>query len=197
MRRRYAAIMLSMIVIATFATSSSTAASVYEMGGGGTLTATPTSPGMPACAPGVNQPPASCGTSSLTTWVFGSLPIFSAGALFDQPQGAAYDCQASVITTRGGTDNFRLNWNFDCTLGQGAGHTRITGNFHNEQPGMLAFVGCFKVGSTTAEQYNCAGTSGQTVDATCAGMFEPTSFTGSPPRITQVLFEGECTAASA
>ncbi|MGH2830259.1 MAG: hypothetical protein ACRDJM_07225 [Actinomycetota bacterium] len=188
------AAMLTVSAILTM--SPAPAASGYEMGGGGTLTASSTSPGMPACAPVANQPAANCGTSTANTFLFGSLPIGSAGVLFDQPQAASYDCQASNVTTVGGTDNFRLNWNFDCTLTNGVGHARITGNFQNSaNPGVPLFAGCFKVGSSTAQQYNCSGTSGRTIVATCAGMFEPTSFTGSPPRITQVLFEGECTSA--
>lgn len=172
------------------------AASAYEMGGGGTLTVAAGDPGMPACAPVLQQPPASCGTAVSNTWVFGSLPILSGGALFDTPQAAAYNCAASTITTVGGTDNFRLNWNFDCTRTSGTGHARITGNFNNASaPGVPVFRGCFKAGSATAEQYDCAGSSGRTVPAVCSGALEPVAFAGSPPRITQVIFEGECSAA--
>lgn len=175
------------------------ASTAYEMGGGGTLTKTTASPGMPACAPVVNQPAASCGTNTVTTWTFGGIPIFSAGVLFDRQQAGDYNCAASIVTTRGGTDNFRLDWDFDCTRANdgSVGWPRITGQFNNNSsPGVPIFAGCFKVNST--DPYTCSSSGGgQWIAATCAGMFEPTAFDGAPPKITQVLFEGECTSAAA
>lgn len=198
MRRKAAPVVLAALMCTALVGGFTQAGAVtaYEMGGGGTLTVAAGNQGMPACAPVIGQPAASCGTSTVNNWVFGSLPIFSGGVLFDTQQAGAYNCQSSIITTVGGSDNFRLNWNFDCTRTTGIGHARITGNFqNNSRPGVPIFDGCFKVGSVAAEQYNCSGTSGSTITALCGGMFEPTAFAGSPPKITQVLFEGECTSA--
>lgn len=211
---------LSLIGLVALTTSPAPAAtSVYEMGGGGTLEALDAG-GMPACVRfteyggmGDNVQSQNCNSAKMTSWKFGTLPILSGGVLFGKPQAATYGCGNSEVKTVGGTDNFQVDFSFNCDLQAGTGWGKITGFFSSDPDGApsglygpeTAGTGCtgpcglgrpYWEGEFRASNSDGTGAVGP-VPMKCSGMFEPTGFgTFGGTSVTDVLFEGECTAVS-
>jgi hypothetical protein len=153
------------------------AASAYQMEGGGQLNAT-SGPGLPACA-GVAG---NC-TPTTSVFTFDTLPIVGTGVLADTPVAGQYNCPSSVTVT-GTTAAFSINWSFSCSLEVGEGPDVITGSFGGAYP---LFTGSFRIGTSGAPQ-----------SSRCTGGFAPTSFgqNAGGPTITGAQFVGECTAVT-
>lgn len=211
MRRRGIAALVSVLLVGLLAIAlPGQTVTAYEMYGFGAIK-NQSGPGMPACVghAGVKLG-GNCSDGAGTTWEFTSLTVNGHGMLHDKMVNGEYDCKGvrSNVTTTGTTANFSLTWNFDCHKLTGDGWANIVGVFSSQgtMPGVFTFAGkfdgCDAIGHTHAPgPNNCSG-GPNPVDMRCLAVFQPQpgGFTGTPPNavvLTNVSFQGECTAAAA